>query len=118
MDEDDTIPRFSYDLIDWLDNAIASPSLPQTAEGFAQLDDTDVRRAAFQSGARALVNMLRAWRDEEEDENDTDSDVDDVREQYGSIFRPDHSLAERGGAGVRMAEIDAQVVSSDRDSEG
>jgi hypothetical protein len=116
MEEDETIPRFSYDLIDWLDNAIADPSLPRTVEGFAALDDKEVRRAAFQSGARSLVAMLKAWRDEEE-EDDTSGPPDVSDEIYGSLFRPDHGT-DRSAPISGVEEITARTVLPNTGDEG
>ena len=114
MDEDENIPRFSYDLIEWLDRNIAAPSFPLSAEGFADLDARAVRRAAFTSGGRQLVDMLIAWRDEGEADDEVAGVVDGPAERYPPVFGEGGDV--RGSTpSVRVAGLPTEPLSSDGD---
>jgi hypothetical protein len=85
---DEAVPRYSFDLIAWLDRNIDSPEMPLTSEGFGAFDGAAARQAAFTAGARALVNQLIDWRDEEYSGEDDDiADGTDAR--FASILRED-----------------------------
>ncbi len=75
MADDERIPRFSYDLITILDTEIASPTYPNTANGFAAMTQEAVRAAAFTAGARSIVDWLIDWRGEQ-DEHDAEIEED------------------------------------------
>ena len=78
--DDDKFPRFSYDLVTFLDENIQTPDFPNSANAFHNMDDAAVRSAAFTAGARSIVEMLIQWREEEitnaEDKNITVSTGD------------------------------------------
>lgn len=95
MADDDRLPRFSSDLIDYLDEAIRRPDFPQTADGFAGLDDKSIRRAAFTAGARELVDFLLAWRQEEFDrEEQAEAVPDGPKPIFPRLFGADGFIRE------------------------
>ncbi|MQB00206.1 MAG: hypothetical protein GEU78_07930 [Actinobacteria bacterium] len=73
MAAQDTLPRFSYDLIQWLSDNIEPAEVPQTIQGWAKLSNEETRmRLAFKAGARSLVDQLVMWQQEEEAEASDD----------------------------------------------
>lgn len=95
MDEDDKLPRFSYDLIDFLDETVARPKFPDTANRFHALDEAEIRRAAFTAGARSVIDGLIAWRDE----------LEEVHEEITTGGLPD----ETGPVFPKLFDTDGEV---------
>lgn len=85
MEEDDKLPRFSYDLIKMLDETVLTPDFPRSANAFHDLDDAEMRRAAFTAGARSVVDMLVAWVEEMED-GDNESEARDLFDEAAPVF--------------------------------
>ena len=85
MEEDDKLPRFSYDLIQMLDSSVLIPNFPRSANEFHALDEAEVRRAAFTAGARSVVDMLVAWLDEIEEEN-SETEARDIFDEAAPVF--------------------------------
>lgn len=91
----ESIPRYSYDLIDELDKAVVAPKLPVTATNWHALNENAMRMAAFQSGMRSVVDMLVEMRAEiEKEKADARSEhapavVDDTEDPLGQVLDPD-----------------------------
>ena len=101
MTEDDRFPRYAYDLVGWLGDNIRTPDFPTSANGFANLDDAAVRSNAFTAGARSVVDMLTAWRDEE---------IEDAEAINGAVeVGTDGASDESGGAFPRIFGTDGGV---------
>ena len=99
MSDDDRFPRYSYDLVDFLDAEIHRPTFPVSANAFANMDAAAVRSAAFTAGARSVVDMLVAWREEEIEDAEainttvgTDAVHDDAGGAFPRIFDADGSV--------------------------
>lgn len=88
MDDYDKLPRFSYDLVTWLDEIVHTPSFPNTANGFYELDEDEMRRAAFTCGARSVVDMLLLLREEmeREEEEAEEATAGDISDGSSPIF--------------------------------
>lgn len=94
MSDDRRIPRFSADLVEYLDGAISDPELPNTAAGFSGMNEATLRQLAFTKGARALVDFLVSWVEAEEDD-DTDEAVDDESViRFPQVFGTDGEVRE------------------------
>ena len=94
--DEEKLPRFSYDLVTWLDETIGRPDFPVSANAFRAMDEGTLRAAAFTAGARSIVDMLLDIREEEitnevtESSNDADDQPDVVFPRVlgeGSILR-------------------------------
>lgn len=59
------IPKYSKQLIEHLDAEVPYPELPKTQGGWASLSDGEIRRGAYLSGYRALVDDLMAALEED-----------------------------------------------------
>jgi hypothetical protein len=98
MANDDDIPVYSSDLIDWLKANVKTPTFPMTAKGAQGLDDATVRLGCFQAGACGLVEQLVAWRQATEEnhgaEAPEDSEGDDAPLSYPEIFDSTGRVAE------------------------
>ena len=86
QDDDDTFPRYSYDLVDFLDINVQRPSFPVTANQFRDLDEAQVRSAAFTAGARSIVDMLIDWRTELDAEDETPIQDGSVLDEAAPVF--------------------------------
>jgi hypothetical protein len=64
----DPVPRYSFDLIEKLDKIIPTPVLPKTQEQWALFNDDVIRQGAYLAGRRSVVEDLKAWVKEYEDE--------------------------------------------------
>ena len=100
-DEDTKFPRFSYDLLQYLDETIKYPQFPASARQFAKFDEEAVRSSAFTMGARQLVDELLAWHEEQEGRDDeveeevTSVDISDGPTPiFPKLFGPDGHLRE------------------------
>lgn len=104
------IPRYSYDLIDELDKLVETPKLPTTAVGWHILNQDTVRLAAFQSGQRAIVDMLIDFKNEIEREKASDGGNEPTTinpdNPLGPVLGPDgeeHQTVASTYVGARMA---------------
>lgn len=88
-EDDEAMPRYSFDLVTWLDKNTAKPLMPVTAGGFAAHDEAAVRQAAFTAGVRSLVNSLVEWRDEEYAEDEDNSISDGSHGGFERVLRGD-----------------------------
>ena len=113
MTDEDRFPRHSYDLVEFLDGTVNRPSFPVSANAFANMDDAAIRSAAFTAGARSVVDMLMAWRDEEIEDAEaingsvevgTDSVSDESGGTFPRIYGTDGDLRE-GTSPSRVAGI-------------
>jgi len=117
MDQDDKLPRFSMDLIEKLDAETPIPDLPYTLSGWNNYDEAAIRRHAFASGMRAMVDMLVAWAKEEEDGDLEDTSDDGRRWSTGRVI--DSFGKYREVAAMEMAvRLPEAIPSSDPDEEG
>ena len=106
MDEDDKLPRFSYDLIQMLDETVLTPDFPRSANEFHALDEAELRRAAFTAGARSVVDMLVAWvaeLEEAESETETRDLFDAAAPVFPRIFDTQGKVRETTSS-VRMGQ--------------
>ena len=74
MDQEDKIPKFTYDLLAQLNEALVPISYPMTGKGWGRLDENSLRELAFYAGQRALVDMLLDWQERTNEGEDGDSD--------------------------------------------
>lgn len=68
------LPQFAVELIQALDEAIPYVEFPLTLEGLEDLSERKLRRLAFLSGQRALVDDLLTLIEEDTDDGRGDSD--------------------------------------------
>ena len=100
MDDPDTLPRFTHDLIDLLDREVPRPQLPATIQGWSSMDQAALLRAAFASGFRSLVDQLVEQRDEEREAKDDSGGTSDIGVSDGPgtifprLFGPDGNIRE------------------------
>ena len=69
-DEDDSLPRYAYDLVKLLDETVEVPKRPSSPAEMADFRD-NLEAWAYQLGARALVDTLVAQIEEEERPHDS-----------------------------------------------
>jgi hypothetical protein len=60
------IPRYTYDLVEYLDQVVPEVSLDGLpVSEWQQMDEGRVRALAYMAGRRSLVDELVGWREEE-----------------------------------------------------
>jgi hypothetical protein len=121
VDQEDKLPRFSMDLIDKLDAETPIPDLPYTLNGWTEYNEATIRRQAFASGMRAMVDMLVAWSKEDEREAEhgdlEDTGEDERRWSTGRVI--DSFGKYREVAAMEMAvRLPQAKPPSDPDEEG
>lgn len=78
------LPRYSTELIEWLDANVGKPQFPQTQHQIALLDEKVIRQGCFMAGQRHLVDELVALMRETDDaETDSEEAADD---DLGSVI--------------------------------
>lgn len=65
----DKIPRYSTELIEFLDKNIGKPKFPETPQQITNLSETTIRVGCYWAGQRALVDSLVAALQEDYDAN-------------------------------------------------
>lgn len=114
MEDHDRLPRFSHDLIKYLSEVTPVPSFPTTALGFAGLDEPSMRRAAFMAGARALVDHLVDWLEEQ---NTSEQEREKADEAGGVLDRPRLRFPRVLGSDGEVREISPPAHMADDTSE-
>lgn len=116
----ETIPRYSYDLIDELDRDTPTPKLPASAQMWHALDENAMRMAAFQCGFRSCVDMLVEARTEIEQEKANargetpTTDVDESDDALGVVLDPDGNPHQT----VASTHVAARIIKQMPDGDG
>jgi hypothetical protein len=104
------IPKYSKELILTLNSEVGPPQLPTNPEGWARVNESEMRRAAFLAGRRSIVEELVAALEEDNADPST-SPVSSGSTQTRSI--QEHNPV----APTRMAPGDVglhDIIQSDR----
>ncbi len=90
MDPNEHIPKFTYDLLEQLDEALPRLPLPSSEVAWGAMSEAKLRQLAFIAGQRALVDMLLDWQRETNGETDEDTDrgtgLVEEQDVYGRVL--------------------------------
>jgi hypothetical protein len=91
-EEEFKLPRFSADLIDFLDEQTQLPDFPTTVNQWGNLNPATTQQLAFKSGYRKCVDDLVEWLRETneieniDDNNDNESNETIYDKEFGRVL--------------------------------
>ena len=117
MSDINDIPRYSYDLIDMLDDQVPKPTLPKTAKEWAALTEERLNGLAYASGYRSCVELLITLRDQQEDDHvqRTGSRPDDATEGNRGALSHVRSISVGGFDELGLRQVDPLLDNLDNE---